>query len=147
MWAWTVIKGGLAYLRSGHDALRRTEHIYMVLVSVVIGLLAGLGAVGFRLFIKFIKEIAWHDGEYTLEYITSLPWWWKVLAPSAGGLVVGLITYRFAREVKGHGVPEVIEAVALRGGRIRPRVMIAKLFASGICIGSGGSVGREGPIV
>jgi len=70
-----------------------------------------------------------------------------VLAPSAGGLVVGLITYRFAREVKGHGVPEVIEAVALRGGRIRPRVMIAKLFASGICIGSGGSVGREGPIV
>jgi CIC family chloride channel protein len=142
-----VIKGGLAYLRGAHDALRRTEHIYMVLVSVVIGLLGGLGAVGFRLFIRFIKDVAWHDGEYSLAYMAGLPWWWKVLAPTAGGLVVGLITYRFASEVKGHGVPEVMEAVALRGGRIRPRVVIAKLFASGICIGSGGSVGREGPIV
>ena len=142
-----VVKGGLAYLRSAHDALRRTEHIYMVLVSVVIGLLGGLGAVGFRLFIKFIKDIAWHEGEYTLAYLTELPWWWKVLAPAAGGLLVGLITYRFASEVRGHGVPEVMEAVALRGGRIRPRVVIAKLFASGICIGTGGSVGREGPIV
>ena len=64
-----------------------------------------------------------------------------------GGLIVGPLIYFFAREAKGHGVPEVMEAVALRGGRIRPRVVIAKLVASGVCIGSGGSVGREGPIV
>ena len=83
------IKGGLAYLRGAHDALRRTEHIYMVLVSVVIGLLGGLGAVGFRLFIRFIKDVAWHDGEYSLAYIAGLPWWWKLRAPTAGGLVVG----------------------------------------------------------
>ena len=64
-----------------------------------------------------------------------------------GFLLCALIVYYFAREAKGHGVPEVMEAVALRGGRIRPRVVLAKMFASAISIASGGSVGREGPIV
>ena len=137
----------LRYLRNLHDRLRQTEQIYMVLVSVAIGLLGGLCAVGFRLLIGFLNRVAWHQGQYTLEYISALPAWWKVLAPAVGGLMVGLITYRYAREARGHGVPEVMEAVALRGGRIRPRVVIAKMFASGICIASGGSVGREGPIV
>jgi CIC family chloride channel protein len=142
-----MFKRLLDLLRRAHDGLRKTEHIYMVLVSVLIGLLGGLGAVGFRKFIEIVNRVAWRDAEYTLEYIYSLPIWWKIAAPAAGGLIVGLITWRFAREVSGHGVPEVMEAVALRGGRIRPRVVLAKLFASGICIGSGGSVGREGPIV
>ncbi|MBN2447910.1 MAG: chloride channel protein, partial [Phycisphaerae bacterium] len=78
---------------------------------------------------------------------STLPIWWKISAPAIGGLLCGLIIYYFAREAKGHGVPEVMEAVALRGGRIRPRVVIAKMFASAISIASGGSVGREGPIV
>jgi CIC family chloride channel protein len=119
----------------------------MVLVSVLIGLLGGLGAVGFRMFIEVVNKVAWHKAEYKLDYIYDLTIWWKILAPSTGGAIVGLIIWRFAREVSGHGVPEVMEAVALRGGRIRPRVVLAKLVASGICIGSGGSVGREGPIV
>ncbi len=142
-----MLKPTLAYLRRVHDGFRQTEQIYMVLVAVVIGLLGGLCAVGFREFIQVVNRIAWHRGPYALEYIAGLPWWWKVLAPAAGGIVVGLITYSFAREAKGHGVPEVMEAVALHGGRIRPRVVLAKLVASGISIGSGGSVGREGPIV
>jgi chloride channel protein, CIC family len=53
----------------------------------------------------------------------------------------------FAREARGHGVPEVMYAVAERGGRIRPQVAAVKALASAICIGGGGSVGREGPIV
>ena len=60
---------------------------------------------------------------------------------------MGPLTYFFAREAKGHGVPEVMEAVAIRGGRIRPVVGLVKALASAICIGTGGSVGREGPIV
>ncbi len=142
-----MIKPLITYLRDIHSTFRQTEQIYMVLVSVVVGLLAGLCAVGFRLLIRSLNRVAWHEGQYTLEYLYSLPFWWKILAPAIGGLIVGLITYHFAREAKGHGVPEVMEAVALRGGRIRPRVVIAKMFASGICISSGGSVGREGPIV
>ncbi len=119
----------------------------MVLVAVVIGLLGGFCAVGFRLLIQAMNRVFWHEGQYTLAYLDSLPFWWKISAPAVGGLIVGWIVYRFAREAKGHGVPEVMEAVALKGGRIRPRVVIAKMFASGISIGSGGSVGREGPIV
>ncbi|MCP3907930.1 MAG: chloride channel protein, partial [Oceanicoccus sp.] len=70
-----------------------------------------------------------------------------IFVPAIGGLLVGLLIYLFAREAKGHGVPEVMEAVALRGGRIRPVVAVVKSLASAICIGSGGAVGREGPIV
>lgn len=142
-----MIAATLKYLRNLHDRLRQTEQIYMVLVSVVIGLLGGLCAVGFRLLIRFLNQVAWRQGQPTLEYISALPAWWKVLVPATGGLIVGFITYRYAREARGHGVPEVMEAVALRGGRIRPRVVFAKMLASGICIASGGSVGREGPIV
>ena len=136
-----------AFLRRVHDGLRQTEQVYMVLVAVVIGLLGGLCAVGFRLLIQILNRVAWHESRYTLEYLYSLPIWWKILAPAAGGLIVGLITYRFAREARGHGVPEVMEAVALKGGRIRPRVVVAKMLASSVSIASGGSVGREGPIV
>jgi CIC family chloride channel protein len=64
-----------------------------------------------------------------------------------GGLIFGPLIYFLAHEAKGHGVPEVMEAVAIRGGRIRARVAAIKALASSICIGSGGSVGREGPIV
>jgi CIC family chloride channel protein len=71
----------------------------------------------------------------------------KLCAPTLGGLVVGPIVYSFAREAKGHGVPEVMESIVKHAGAIRPRVMIAKVTASAVSIGSGGSVGREGPIV
>ena len=64
-----------------------------------------------------------------------------------GGLLYGPLIQRFAREARGHGVPEVMLAVAENGGRIRPPVTIVKALASAICIGTGGSVGREGPIV
>ncbi len=142
-----MLKFILRHLRNLHDGIRQTEQIYMVLVAVVIGLLGGFCAVGFRLLIQALNGVFWRQGQYTLDYLYSLPFWWRIAAPAAGGLIVGWIVYRFAREAKGHGVPEVMEAVALRGGRIRPRVVIAKMFASGISIGSGGSVGREGPIV
>jgi len=119
----------------------------MVLVAIAIGLLGGLGAVGFRECIRLFQAVAWQTDSVTLDYLRDLPIWWKVLTPAVGGLIVGVIIVRFAAEAKGHGVPEVMEAVALRGGRIRPRVVVAKLIASGVCIASGGSVGREGPIV
>ena len=66
---------------------------------------------------------------------------------SSPGLLYGPLVYRFAREARGHGVPEVMVAVARNGGRIRPQVAVVKAIASALCIGGGGSVGREGPIV
>ena len=64
-----------------------------------------------------------------------------ILMPALGGLIVGPLVYYFAREAKGHGVPEVMEALELRGGVIRPRVVLVKALASSVCIGTGGSVG------
>ncbi len=142
-----IVRGVLGLAERAHLFLKYTEHSYMVLVAIVIGLLGGLGAVGFRECIRLFQLAAWHTDSVTLNYLRDLPIWWKVVTPALGGLIVGLIIVRFASEAKGHGVPEVMEAVALRGGRIRPRVVVAKLVASGVCIASGGSVGREGPIV
>jgi CIC family chloride channel protein len=70
-----------------------------------------------------------------------------VVIPAVGGLIYGPLIYRYAREARGHGVPEVMIAVAENGGRIRPQVSVVKAVASALCIGTGGSVGREGPIV
>ena len=70
-----------------------------------------------------------------------------VVVPTIGGLLVGILVYKYASEAKGHGVPEVMEAIALRGGRIRPIVAVVKSLASALTIGSGGSAGSEGPIV
>ncbi|MCG6950680.1 MAG: chloride channel protein [Acidobacteria bacterium] len=142
-----VFRGALGLFERAHLFLKYTEHSYMVLVAIAIGLLGGLGAVGFRECIRLFQVVAWHTDKVTLDYIRQLPNWWKIASPAVGGLIVGAIIVRFAAEAKGHGVPEVMEAVALHGGRIRPRVVIAKLVASGVCIASGGSVGREGPIV
>ncbi len=64
-----------------------------------------------------------------------------------GGLIVGPLVHFPAPEAEGHGVPEVIEAVTMRGGRIRKRVATVKSLASALTIGTGGSVGREGPVV
>ena len=85
----------------------------MVLVAIVIGLLGGLGAVGFRECIRVSQVVAWHTDNVTLSYLRGLPIWWKILSPAIGGLIVGLIIVRFAAEAKGHGVPEVMEAQPL----------------------------------
>ena len=73
--------------------------------------------------------------------------WFVVIAAVVGGLLYGPLVYLLAPEARGHGVPEVMLAVSERGSRIRPRVGVVKSVASALCIGSGGSVGREGPIV
>ena len=126
---------------------RATEHAFMVIVAVIIGVFGGLGAVGIQFSIKFFQKIFWGAWQPDVGYLQNLPAFVKIGVPTGGGLLVGLIVYYVAKEAKGHGVPEVMEAIALKNGVIRPRVVIAKLFASAICIGSGGSVGREGPVI
>jgi len=121
-----------------------SEEIILFGTSLLVGLGAGIGAVAFRYLIRAVEWI----GYVWFPKVTS-NWGnaYVIIVPAVGGLLVGLLVYFFAREAKGHGVPEVMEAVALHGGRIRPRVAVIKSLASSICIGSGGSVGREGPIV
>ncbi len=125
------------------------EYILMMCMAAVIGILGGYGAVGFRWLIEFFQSLFFtHQGRSgVLEAILGLPWYARLIPPVIGGAVVGPMIYLFAREAKGHGVPEVMEAVALKGGMIRKRVVAIKTLASSITLGSGGSAGQEGPIV
>jgi len=123
------------------------KQIFLIILSVIVGVCAGLGAVGVRQLIRWITELSFGGYERFLEVLKTLPASRKILAPAIGGLIVGPIIYFFAKEAKGHGVPEVMLAVLMKDGKIRPRVAFVKAIASAISIGSGGSVGREGPIV
>ncbi|MDF1753288.1 MAG: chloride channel protein [Verrucomicrobiales bacterium] len=115
-----------------------------MVIAIGVGVIAGLGAVVFRHLIGLIETSAFGHGKNILSFLGD---YYIVLIPALGGLIVGPLIYFFAPEAKGHGVPEVMIAVAKNGGRIRPRVAFVKILASAITIGTGGSVGREGPIV
>jgi len=122
------------------------ERVFTLAVAFVIGLVSGLTAVALRIMIESIHH--WFGLlPGLMEYLGGLPWMGIVLAPALGGLIVGPLIVHFAPEAKGHGVPEVMAAVIRKGGFIRPRVAWIKAVASAITIGSGGSVGREGPII
>src|SRR5277367_4646485 len=125
----------------------------LVPFAIVVGAFTGLGAVGFRwLITAFTRMFTGYDDYSGLGRVPSTHWpwlgfWFLLLAPVVAGAVYGPIVHRFAPEARGHGVPEVMYAVSHRGGRIAPQVSVVKALASALCIGGGGSVGREGPIV
>jgi H+/Cl- antiporter ClcA len=72
---------------------------------------------------------------------------WAILVPVAGGLIVGLIARFGSERIRGHGIPEAIEAILMRGSRVEPRLAVLKPLSAAIAIGSGGPFGAEGPIV
>lgn len=115
-----------------------------VILAVIIGIGAGLFACIFRQMIALAQGLFFGQGQTLGAWLGDA---WVIVIPALGGLLVGPLTHFLAREAKGHGVPEVMESVSLRGGRIRLRVIAVKALASATCIGSGGSVGREGPII
>ena len=125
----------------------------MLALALLVGAGAGLGAVAFRYMIEgFTYVFTGHTQYGTLGRVANplvpgLGIWFVLFTPIVGGFIFGPLVSRFAPEARGHGVPEVMLAVNRLGGRIRPQVPIVKSLASALCIGSGGSVGREGPIV
>ena len=134
---------GQRFLSQWLDRQAMSESAVIMLTALIVGVGAGLGAVVFRRLIAGVQALSYDGLGGVLEAIAPFH---LLIIPALGGAIFGPLIYRFAREARGHGVPEVMEAVALHGGRIRPRVAIVKSLASAICIGTGGSVGREGPI-
>ena len=125
----------------------------LLVLALVVGAGAGGGAVAFRWLIRTFTLVLSGHADYSAAghaanpHVPGLGRWFVVLAPVVAGLLYGPLVHFFAREARGHGVPEVMYAVARRGGRIAPQVAAVKALASALCIGGGGSVGREGPIV
>ena len=148
-----AVRAWSARLRARLAGWLRGSRAGLFVIAVLVGAGAGLGAVAFRYLIGFFTWLATgHDQFGQAGYMGSshLPWLglgFFVVIPVVGGLIYGPLIYRYAREARGHGVPEVMVAVAENGGRIRPQVSVVKAVASAVCIGTGGSVGREGPIV
>jgi len=124
----------------------------LIVLAVLVGVAGGFGAVLFRDLIGLVHNVMFL-GRWSVSYDANLhtpasPWGaWIIAVPVIGALAVAFIVKNFAPEAKGHGVPEVVDAIYYRGGIIRPVVTLVKALASGISIGTGGSVGREGPII
>lgn len=122
------------------------------LLAILTGLVAGLGAVAFRALIALFHNLLFL-GTFSTTYNANVhtpasPWGMGViLVPVIGALIVTYLVKHYAPEAKGHGVPEVIDAIYYNGGVIRPTVALIKALASAVSIGSGGAVGREGPII
>ena len=137
------------YLRS----ILGGESGLLVALTLIVGAGSGLGAIVFRyLIIGFTELFTGHRdpsdlGHFINPHLPLLGPFVVLLIPVIGGLLYGPLVYRFAPEARGHGVPEVMLAVHSGEGRIRGRVPVVKSLASALCIGAGGSVGREGPIV
>lgn len=131
----------------------RENRYGLLVLALLVGLGAGLGALLFRGLVDGITFLVTGHAEFGQDgrvLSDQLPWLglaFYVVMPVIGGLLYGPLVYRWAREARGHGVPEVMVAVAEGSGKIRPRVAIVKALASALTIGTGGSVGREGPIV
>ena len=122
-------------------------------MAMGVGAGAGLGAAVFRWMVFGATWLVTGNDQFGQQghagslHLPGLGIWFVLVVPILGGLFYGPLVQRFAREARGHGVPEVMLAVSEDGGRIRPPVTIVKAIASAITIGVGGSVGREGPIV
>jgi len=118
--------------------------VLLVALAVLVGLSAGLGAVVFGWLIHVVHVFSF---QVLGEWLAFLGPYYVIAVPALGGLLVGPLIYFLAREARGLGVPEVMEAVAWRDGRIRPVVAWVKSLAASITIGTGGSAGRVGPVV
>jgi CIC family chloride channel protein len=124
--------------------VRTSETAFLLFFSVLAGLGAGLGAIVFRDLITGFHAIFFDSGADLLDFLGP---YHVILLPAAGGLLIGPVIHFLSKETRGTGIPEVIYAAMSLGGRIRPRIVAVKALVSSICIGSGGSAGREGPIV
>ena len=136
-----------------HDGeVHRLPLAVLSLLALALGTVTGLGAVLFRDLIGLIHNLMF-TGHAVVHYDANVftapaPWGpWVILVPVIGAVGVTFVVSNFAPEAKGHGVPEVMDAIYFKGGVIRPVVALVKSLASAIAIGSGSSVGREGPII
>lgn len=119
------------------------------LIALVVGILAGLAAVGFRMGIELLQSTLYRtdDINHLHTHLGGLSWLWVLLIPTLGGLVVGLLLQRFTPDGRVRSVADVIEGAALNNGRVEIKEGLASALASLITLSSGGSTGREGPVV
>lgn len=128
------------------------RNMHILILAVVVGIMSGIGAILFRMLVDTIIKICFFEGgDIFYDSTQHLPLFtYKILiilVPVIGAVIVTFLTTRFAIEAKGHGVPEAMYAIHFKKGKISPAVALIKVIASAVTIGTGGSAGREGPII
>ena len=145
------IKDAKASFGRGWQMLRHRgpSQIQFWFIALMIGIAAGLAAVAFRFGISFLQTTLYGVGDVTElhSFAASLPWYWILIIPMMGGLAVGVILHHFTPVGRVRSVADVIEGAALNNGRVEKKAGVASAFASMITLGTGGSTGREGPVV
>ena len=118
-------------------------------IALLIGIAAGFAALFFRKGISWLQTSVYGTEDvYTLHsFLSGLQWYWVILIPTLGGLVVGIILHHFTHDARARSVSDVILGAALHDGRVETRAGVASALASLITLGTGGSSGREGPVV
>ncbi|MCL5935589.1 MAG: chloride channel protein [Firmicutes bacterium] len=135
----------LVSVKQSDDRVYTTERLAMLILSVLIGVIGGFLAVGYFYLVKLIR---WLFTDQKLHVAALDHRYYIVLIPVIGGFFIGLLNYFFTSDARStYGVPGVIEAIGLRGGRIRNRIVAARALAAAICIGAGGAAGKQGSIV
>ncbi len=133
-------------------SVRHVNLLVFSLIAIVVGIITGFGAIFFRALIAVVHNLAFF-GRFSSIYDANIhtpPSSWGafvILVPVIGGMGVVFLVRTFAPEARGHGVPEVMDAIFYKEGRIRPAVAVVKSLASALAIGTGSAVGREGPII
>ena len=129
--------------------LKLGSHYQALIIATIIGVGVGLLVTGFLELIEWVQWLFFHGrSEKLFASIARLsPWWVILLTPALGGLVAGLLIYWFIPDKRNHGVADVIESCALKGGHIDTKTGLVAIIAAGTALGTGGSVGREGPAV
>lgn len=124
----------------------------MFVLAILVGIFGGFGSIVFKGVIAFVQNLFFH-GTFSLKFTPDVhidPGFlgpWVILVPVVGAVIVTWIIRAVAPEARGHGVPEVMNAIHYHDGDIRPITVLAKALTSAVSIGTGGSVGREGPII
>jgi CIC family chloride channel protein len=118
-------------------------------IALLVGIAAGFAALFFRKGTYALQTTLYgtDDVQHLHTFISGLDWYWIIAIPTCGGLVSGLILHHFTRDARARSVADVIEGAALREGRVETRAGIASALASMVTLGTGGSSGREGPVV
>ncbi|MEQ6203594.1 chloride channel protein [Sulfitobacter sp. HNIBRBA2951] len=118
-------------------------------IALLVGIAAGFAALFFRKGVNWLQQTLYgtDDVQHLHTFISGLEWYWIILIPTVGGLVTGLILHHFTRDARARSVADVIVGSALHDGRVEGRAGIASALASMVTLGTGGSSGREGPVV
>ncbi|MEL7183677.1 MAG: chloride channel protein, partial [Pseudomonadota bacterium] len=141
----------MARLRDGWAIIRQRgpSKVQFWFIALLIGIASGYAAVAFMTGIRTFQTFLYgtEDPRTLHSFAATLPWWWVLILPALGGLAVGFILTRFTPDARVRGVAEVIEGAAMKEGRVERRAGLASIAASFITLSSGGSSGREGPVV